>query len=44
VEQRESFALERVKAGESFRGLFPLSVERRPDYERWLSQRTEEQS
>jgi 5-oxopent-3-ene-1,2,5-tricarboxylate decarboxylase/2-hydroxyhepta-2,4-diene-1,7-dioate isomerase len=44
VEQRESFALERVKAGESFRGLFPLSAERRPDYERWLSQRTQEQS
>jgi 5-oxopent-3-ene-1,2,5-tricarboxylate decarboxylase / 2-hydroxyhepta-2,4-diene-1,7-dioate isomerase len=44
VEQRESFALERVKAGESFRGLFPLSPERRPDYERWRSQRPQEQS
>jgi 5-oxopent-3-ene-1,2,5-tricarboxylate decarboxylase/2-hydroxyhepta-2,4-diene-1,7-dioate isomerase len=44
VEQRESFALERVRAGESFRGLFPLSAERRPDYERWLSQREQEQS
>jgi 5-oxopent-3-ene-1,2,5-tricarboxylate decarboxylase/2-hydroxyhepta-2,4-diene-1,7-dioate isomerase len=44
VEQRESFALQRVKAGESFRGLFPLSPERRPDYERWVSQRTQEQS
>lgn len=44
VEQRESFALERVKAGESFRGLFPLSPERQPDYERWLSQRPQEQS
>lgn len=44
VEQRESFALERVKAGEPFRGLFPLSPERRPDYERWLSQRTQEHS
>jgi 5-oxopent-3-ene-1,2,5-tricarboxylate decarboxylase/2-hydroxyhepta-2,4-diene-1,7-dioate isomerase len=44
VEQRESFALERVKAGEPFRGLFPLSPERRPDYERWLAQRTQEQS
>jgi 5-oxopent-3-ene-1,2,5-tricarboxylate decarboxylase/2-hydroxyhepta-2,4-diene-1,7-dioate isomerase len=44
AEQRESFALERVKAGEPFRGLFPLSLERQPDYERWLSQRTQEQS
>jgi 5-oxopent-3-ene-1,2,5-tricarboxylate decarboxylase/2-hydroxyhepta-2,4-diene-1,7-dioate isomerase len=44
VEQRESFALERVKAGESFRGLFPLSAQREPDYERWRSQREQEQS
>jgi 5-oxopent-3-ene-1,2,5-tricarboxylate decarboxylase/2-hydroxyhepta-2,4-diene-1,7-dioate isomerase len=44
VEQRESFALERVKAGESFRGLFPLSAERQPDYERWRSQREQEHS
>jgi 5-oxopent-3-ene-1,2,5-tricarboxylate decarboxylase / 2-hydroxyhepta-2,4-diene-1,7-dioate isomerase len=44
VEQRESFALERVKAGESFRGLFPLSAEREPDYERWRSQREQELS
>lgn len=35
VERRESFALERVRAGESFRGLYPLSAEREPDYERW---------
>jgi 2-keto-4-pentenoate hydratase/2-oxohepta-3-ene-1,7-dioic acid hydratase in catechol pathway/regulator of RNase E activity RraA len=44
VEQRESFALERVRAGEPFRGLFPLSAEREPDYERWRSQREQEQS
>lgn len=44
VEQRESFALERVKAGEPFRGLYPLSAERQPDYQLWLSQRTQEQS
>ncbi len=44
VEQRESFALERVKAGESFRGLFPLSAEREPEYERWRSQQEQEQS
>ena len=35
VEQRESFALERVNAGESFRGLYPLSAERQPEYEQW---------
>jgi 5-oxopent-3-ene-1,2,5-tricarboxylate decarboxylase / 2-hydroxyhepta-2,4-diene-1,7-dioate isomerase len=44
VEQREAFALERVQAGESFRGLFPLSEQRRPDYERWRQQREQEQS
>lgn len=41
VEQRESFALERVQAGESFRGLYPLSPERQPDYERWRQSRKE---
>jgi regulator of RNase E activity RraA len=44
VEQREAFALERVRAGESFRGLFPLSEQRRPDYERWRQQREQERS
>ena len=44
VEQREAFALERVKAGESFRGLYPLSDERRPEYENWKAKRSEEQS
>jgi 5-oxopent-3-ene-1,2,5-tricarboxylate decarboxylase/2-hydroxyhepta-2,4-diene-1,7-dioate isomerase len=44
VEQREAFALERVQAGESFRGLFPLSEQRRPDYERWRQQQEQEQS
>jgi 5-oxopent-3-ene-1,2,5-tricarboxylate decarboxylase/2-hydroxyhepta-2,4-diene-1,7-dioate isomerase len=39
VEQRESFALERVHAGESFRGLYPLSAERQPEFERWRSDR-----
>ena len=38
-EERESFALERVRAGESFRGLYPLSEARRPDYERWRTAR-----
>ena len=35
VEQREAFALERVKAGESFRGLYPLSRSAGADYENW---------
>jgi 5-oxopent-3-ene-1,2,5-tricarboxylate decarboxylase/2-hydroxyhepta-2,4-diene-1,7-dioate isomerase len=34
-EHREAFAIERVRAGESPRGLFPLSDERRPEYEEW---------
>jgi regulator of RNase E activity RraA len=38
VEEREAFALERVKAGESFRGLYPLSEERRPEFENWKAQ------
>jgi regulator of RNase E activity RraA len=44
VEQRESFALERVNAGESFRGLYPLSAERQPEYERWRAQRDVKES
>jgi 5-oxopent-3-ene-1,2,5-tricarboxylate decarboxylase/2-hydroxyhepta-2,4-diene-1,7-dioate isomerase len=36
VERREAYALERVKAGESFRGLYPLAKEREPEYEQWL--------
>jgi 5-oxopent-3-ene-1,2,5-tricarboxylate decarboxylase/2-hydroxyhepta-2,4-diene-1,7-dioate isomerase len=44
VEEREAFALERVKAGESFRGLYPLSEERRPDYENWKATRSEDLS
>lgn len=34
-EHRESFAIERVKAGESVVGLFPLTDDRRADYEAW---------
>lgn len=36
VERREAFALERVRAGESFRGLYPLSAAREPEYQEWL--------
>ncbi|HEY5429942.1 MAG TPA: fumarylacetoacetate hydrolase family protein [Solirubrobacteraceae bacterium] len=35
VEDREAFALERVKAGESFRGLYPLGTDRQAEYEQW---------
>jgi regulator of RNase E activity RraA len=34
-ELREQFAFERVDAGESTRGLFPLSEERLPEFEAW---------
>lgn len=44
VEERETFALQRVKAGESFRGLYPLSDERRDDYENWKATRSEDRS
>jgi 5-oxopent-3-ene-1,2,5-tricarboxylate decarboxylase/2-hydroxyhepta-2,4-diene-1,7-dioate isomerase len=37
-EDREAFALERVQAGDSIRGVYPLSEERRAEYERWGSQ------
>jgi 5-oxopent-3-ene-1,2,5-tricarboxylate decarboxylase/2-hydroxyhepta-2,4-diene-1,7-dioate isomerase len=38
-ERREQWALERVRAGESVRGLYPLSDARRPDYEAWRAGR-----
>lgn len=34
-ESREAWALERVKAGESVRGIYPLSDARREEYEAW---------
>ncbi|HLH67397.1 MAG TPA: fumarylacetoacetate hydrolase family protein [Solirubrobacteraceae bacterium] len=43
VERREAFALERVRAGEPIAGLYPLSDERREDYERWLAERAGEE-
>lgn len=36
-ELRERWSLERVQAGESIRGVYPISAERRPEYERWLA-------
>ncbi len=41
-EKREAFALERVQGGEPTIGLFPLSEERRPEFEAWLKERGEE--
>ena len=40
-ELREAWALERVKAGESVRGVYPLSEERREEFEAWLGQNDE---
>jgi regulator of RNase E activity RraA len=41
VEQEllEEFAIERVRAGETIVGLYPLGEARRADYERWLADR-----
>jgi 5-oxopent-3-ene-1,2,5-tricarboxylate decarboxylase / 2-hydroxyhepta-2,4-diene-1,7-dioate isomerase len=38
-EEREEWALERVQDGESVRGIFPLSAERRPEFEAWRDAR-----
>jgi 5-oxopent-3-ene-1,2,5-tricarboxylate decarboxylase/2-hydroxyhepta-2,4-diene-1,7-dioate isomerase len=38
-ELREEFAFERVDAGESFRGIFPLGPERTAEYEAWREAR-----
>lgn len=44
VEQREAFALERVREGETFRGLYPLAAAREPEYQEWLARKHEEGS
>jgi 5-oxopent-3-ene-1,2,5-tricarboxylate decarboxylase/2-hydroxyhepta-2,4-diene-1,7-dioate isomerase len=38
-EEREAWALERVQDGESIRGVFPLSAERRAEFEAWRAAR-----
>jgi 5-oxopent-3-ene-1,2,5-tricarboxylate decarboxylase / 2-hydroxyhepta-2,4-diene-1,7-dioate isomerase len=38
-EHREEWALERVQAGDSVRGVYPLSAARRPEYEKWQEAR-----
>ena len=43
-EERETWALERVLDGESTRGVYPMSDERRAEYERWLVDRNREQA
>jgi 2-keto-4-pentenoate hydratase/2-oxohepta-3-ene-1,7-dioic acid hydratase in catechol pathway/regulator of RNase E activity RraA len=40
-EDREAWALERVRAGESVRGVYPLSESRRAEYDTWRADRTE---
>lgn len=43
-EEREEWALERVQAGESIRGVYPIADERRAEYECWRAIRNKEQS
>jgi 5-oxopent-3-ene-1,2,5-tricarboxylate decarboxylase/2-hydroxyhepta-2,4-diene-1,7-dioate isomerase len=40
-EEREEFAIERVRAGESTVGLFPLSRDREDEYREWVRRRAE---
>lgn len=39
-EIEEEWAIERVAAGDSSIGVFPISAERRPEFEEWLAKRT----
>ncbi len=39
-ERLETFALERVREGESIRDLYPLAASRRAEFESWLAERT----
>jgi len=41
-ELREEWALERVAEGESIRGVYPMTDERRADYERWREKHEKE--
>ncbi len=40
-ELREEWALERVQAGESIRGVYPLAREREAEFEAWRAARAE---
>lgn len=44
MELEELWALERVDAGDSTVGVFPISKERRPEYEAWAAARTSQAS
>jgi len=44
VEEREAWALERVKGGESIRGIYPISDDRQADFEQWRRNRDPEHS
>jgi 2-keto-4-pentenoate hydratase/2-oxohepta-3-ene-1,7-dioic acid hydratase in catechol pathway/regulator of RNase E activity RraA len=39
-EQRDRWSLERIRAGESLRGVYPMSSERQHEYENWRANRT----
>jgi 5-oxopent-3-ene-1,2,5-tricarboxylate decarboxylase / 2-hydroxyhepta-2,4-diene-1,7-dioate isomerase len=41
-EEREAWALERVQAGESIRGVYPLADARRSEYEAWRSTQSQQ--
>jgi 2-keto-4-pentenoate hydratase/2-oxohepta-3-ene-1,7-dioic acid hydratase in catechol pathway/regulator of RNase E activity RraA len=43
-ERREAWALERVDAGESVRGVYPIGPERTAEYEAWRAARVEEEA
>jgi regulator of RNase E activity RraA/2-keto-4-pentenoate hydratase/2-oxohepta-3-ene-1,7-dioic acid hydratase in catechol pathway len=43
-ERQEQFVAERVAAGESIDGLFPLPEARRPEYQAWLAQQSSPES
>jgi 5-oxopent-3-ene-1,2,5-tricarboxylate decarboxylase / 2-hydroxyhepta-2,4-diene-1,7-dioate isomerase len=43
-EDREAWALERVQAGESIRGVYPIAPDRRAEYERWHATQNKEQA
>ena len=40
-EEREAWALERVQAGESIRGVYPLGSEREAEFEAWRAARAD---
>lgn len=43
VESKEAFALDRIRAGETVRGIYPLSKGREHEYQAWLAQRRNEE-